>query len=238
MKEIRELARSAADAVACWRQRAGGAEVLFLGRGCAGDRETALARVEPTRPAAAWLRQVHSAEVVEGRRGASGEGDALWTRGPGLALSVATADCVPVVLTGERVVAAVHAGWRGIVAGVIPATLRALRAVSGDHRALVAWVGPAIGPCCYEVGDEVAAAVADASGPEVRSPGPRGRPHLDLHRAVARQLDAAGISIGGRVVECTRCSSDLLWSYRRDGERAERNLAFVWLRPPAEGSTS
>lgn len=177
----------------------------------------------------AWLRQVHSACVLEASAGASGEGDALVTSLPGLAATVVTADCVPVLVASPEAVAAVHAGWRGVVAGVVPAALDELRARGGLERA-VAWLGPAIGACCYEVGEEVAARVAAAAGTDVRRAGERGRPHLDLSRAVAAQLAAAGVERIVRVEACTRCRAEWLWSHRRDGDGCGRNLAMIWRR--------
>ena len=88
-----------------------------------------------------------------------------------------TADCVPVLVAGPEGLAAIHAGWRGIVGGIIPATLARMK---GEPAEWTAWVGPAIGACCYEVGDDVARQVVGASGPEVAIPGPAGKPHLDL----------------------------------------------------------
>jgi YfiH family protein len=159
--------------------------------------------------------------------GDSGQGDALWTAEADLALSVATADCVPVLLGGGGVAAAIHAGWRGIAAGILGATISALPAAPGE---LTAWIGPAIGPCCYEVGEDVAERVAGDARSQVVLPGARGRPHLDLARAVSLRLAEHGV---GRVIEipsCTRCDSERLWSFRRDGAASGRNLAFVWLR--------
>lgn len=212
-----------------WGGSAGGAEVRFVGRGPAAPRQRVLARAGgvPRLPVA-WLRQVHSDRVREAGVGECGEGDALWTDRPRLALAVATADCVPLVLAGGGLVAAVHAGWRGIVAGVVPATVATLDAAASQ---LAAWIGPAIGPCCYEVSDEVAAQVVEASTAAVARPSPAGgeRPHLDLVAAVEHQLAGAGVERIERLACCTRCAGEWLWSYRREGTGAGRNLAFAWL---------
>lgn len=206
-----------------------------MGRGPGGRRAAraeVLEAVEDRPLPVAGLQQVHSARVVAARPGICGEGDALWTDRPGLALSVVTADCVPVVLAGPGEsgprVAAVHAGWRGIVAGVVPRTVEAL-GVAPD--AVEAWVGPAIGACCYEVGEEVAAEVAEVAGTGCVVPAAAigGRPHLDLPGAVRAQLEEAGVRAPRIVVRCTRCDGERLWSYRRAGKRAGRNHAFVWL---------
>jgi YfiH family protein len=184
-----------------------------------------LRRIDPTAPPVAWARQIHSARVLPASPGECGEGDALVARDAGLTLSVVTADCVPVLLAGPGGLAAVHAGWRGIADGAVPATLEKLDGPLSDWTA---WIGPSIGPCCYEVGEDVAAQVAAASAPEVVVAGPAGRPHLDLQAAVRRQLEAGGVT-GVRVVaHCTRCDAERLWSYRREGKRAGRNLAFIW----------
>ena len=216
--------RVAASGHPVWAGRRGPAEVRFVGRG-AGDR-TAAAAAAGAPPDLAWLRQVHSARVRDATPGPCGEGDALTTRRCGLALSVVTADCVPILLAGDGEIASIHAGWRGLAAGVVGATIDRL-ATAPDR--LAAWLGPAIGPCCYEVGDEVAARVAAASDPAAVVPGRASRPHLDLHAAARAQLVRAGVPEVRRVGSCTRCSPDLLWSYRRQGPRAGRNLAFVWM---------
>lgn len=208
-----------------WRDRLGPVEVLFAGRGPGGEREEVLRRIEPAAPPVAWAKQVHSATALPAHPGRCGEGDALFTREPGLALSVATADCVPVLLAGPEGMAAVHAGWRGIAGGVVPATIEA--AVERPEE-WTAWIGPAIGPCCYEVGSDVAFRIVEASRPGVAVPGRGERPHLDLQAAVRHQLEAAGIGEVIAVSHCTRCEEERLWSYRREGRAAGRNLAFIW----------
>ena len=143
---------------------------------------------------------------------------------------------MPVLLAAPGGLVAIHAGWRGLAAGVIPRTVERLAAALGSEPAAWrAWIGPAIGACCYEVGEEVAAAVAAASDPGVVAPGPRGRPHLDLAAAARAQLVATGIG-GARapgtvtVAACTRCEEGRLWSFRRDGRGGGRNVAYVWRR--------
>lgn len=218
------------DGVPAWSFRHGRARALFLGRGAPGRDGGLTARFLPEGVRTAWLRQVHSARVVDAEAGSCGEGDALVVRGPGLAAAIATADCVPVVVAADgpgAAVVAVHAGWRGLVAGVLAAAVARLP----DRANVAARIGPAIGACCYEVGEEVAEAVVRASSPAVRSTGPRGRPHLDLVAAAAAQLAAAGVSRISRVALCTRCRADRLWSHRREGEAAGRNLTLAWLDP-------
>ena len=168
----------------------------------------------------AWSRQVHGARVLPtAAPGPRGEGDALYTATRGLALAVATADCVPVVIEGPDVAAVVHAGWRGAAAGIGAAALAAIRA-AGLHPERAA-LGPAIGPCCYEVGEEV------------RDRFPRhlartraGTPAVDLPAAVAEQMAGLAVWRSGR---CTRCDESL-HSHRRDGT-ARRQTAVAWLPP-------
>lgn len=210
-------------------------EVRFVGRGETKTRDETLAAVEGDAPPVAALKQVHSARVVRvDGPGSAGEGDALVTTRPGLALSVITADCVPALISMGDAIAAVHAGWRGAVAGVVPAAVDELRRVAGasaDEASPVAWIGPAIGACCYEVGPDVAEQIVAASGEEVATPGPAGKPHVDMARAVELQLRRAGIADVRRLgPSCTRCEPELLWSYRRDGAKAGRNIAYVWMR--------
>ncbi len=177
----------------------------------------------------AWLTQCHSADVRSASIGACGKGDGLWTQQPGLALSLVTADCVPIVCGGERAVAAIHAGWRGLVAGVIRATLAELPTPASE---LDAWLGPAIGPCCYEVDEDVAALVADATEApiaDIATIDDAGRPHIDLHRAAECQLRSLGVERIHRIDVCTRCNADLLWSYRGSPGANGRNLTFAWL---------
>jgi polyphenol oxidase len=202
-----------------------GVEVRFLGRGPhLDDRRQTLGMVEASPPPVAAARQVHSTVALEARAGHCGEGDALYSAEAGLAVSVITADCVPVMVAGDGWVAAVHAGWRGLAAGILPDVLAA------RPRALRAWIGPAIGPCCYEVGDEVATAVVAVSGEQVRRSGRRGRPHVDLVGAAEHQLRHFGVEEISAARVCTRCHPELLWSYRRDGARAGRNVAYIWRR--------
>jgi len=209
-----------------WKAHLGDVEVRFTGRGPSNDREEVLRAIEPSAPPLAWAKQIHSAVALPARAGFCGEGDALFTDEPGLTLSVITADCVPVLVAGPEGLAAIHAGWRGIVAGVIPAALKKMK---GRPEEWTAWVGPAIGACCYEVGDEVAAQVVAASGPEVSIPGPAGRPHLDLPGAARLQLAKAGVGDVVVLPRCTRCDEEKLWSYRRQGKGAGRDIGFIFV---------
>jgi YfiH family protein len=130
------------------------------------------AGVADTAGAARTAGAAHTAGAADTAGGpiACGEGDALVTDRAGLALSVITADCVPVLVEAGAQVAAVHAGWRGLVAGVLAATAERLAAGGAPPAAeWIAWIGPTIGACCYEVDEDVAARVAEASSPAVVS---------------------------------------------------------------------
>jgi YfiH family protein len=210
-----------------WYARRGDVEVRFTGRVAAATRAEALSLAAggAAIPEVAWTKQVHSATVLMAAPGVCGEGDALVTPAPALALAIATADCVPVLLAGEGEVAAAHAGWRGIAAKVLAATLAAMRTPA---ERVHTWVGPSIGPCCYEVGEEVAEAASAASSESVVLRQGLEKPHLDLHAAARTQLLAGGVRSIEALPICTRCAADLLWSYRREGSGAGRNLAFIW----------
>lgn len=186
---------------------------------------------------AAWLKQVHGARVVEaqdvagGARGATKEpeADASVARAPGAVCVVKAADCLPVLLADDAgtVVAAAHAGWRGLAAGVLEATVDAMRA---PGSALIAWLGPAIGPRAYEVGDEVRAAflARDAQLAAAFVPNRPGHWLLDLYAAARQRLAARGVTrvYGGGL--CTFSEPARFPSWRRDRSR-ERIAAFVWL---------
>jgi hypothetical protein len=150
--------------------------------------------------------QAHSAVV---RRATAGErgvpGDGLWTDEPGVPLLALTADCLPVALAREDRpgLAVLHVGWRGLLGGIVEGGLRVL---GGRVRAAV---GPAIGPCCYEVGPEVAGRFDRDLVRERR---------LDLWTAVERRLLGAGCADVERVDLCTACNDELFFSYRRDGK--------------------
>jgi len=161
-------------------------------------------------------RQVHSADVHRAEAGRLGEpGDGLWTDEPGVPLVALGADCLVVALArtrGEPAVAVLHAGWRGLLAGIAAAGAQAL-----GGAGLAACIGPGIGPCCYEVGDEVAAPFREAFGDDVAS----GR-LLDLWTAAERALLAAGVERVERVDLCTSCNPELFFSHRRDAGRTGR----------------
>ena len=157
-------------------------------------------------------RQIHSSIVHRADSGSRGEpGDGLWTEEPDLPVLAMSADCLPIALArvGEGLpgIAVLHAGWRGLLAGIVAEGVRAL-----GGRAHAA-IGPAIGPCCYEVGAEVTEPFAAAFGPDVL----QGR-NLDLWTAAERALLAAGVEEVERVDLCTSCNSELFFSHRRTGK--------------------
>lgn len=209
-----------------WADRRGTVEARFVGRGPEGDRAGVYEALGTGFVApVAWAKQIHSNHVLPAVPGACGEGDALVSTASGLVLSVVVADCVPVLLAGERALAAVHAGWRGLASDVIGQTLNRLDEPAEN---LTAWIGPAIGPCCYEVSEDVASAVAAASHAGVRLDARGDKPHLDLHAAARAQLSRRGVTDLRFVSACTRCHPDWLWSYRREGPGGGRNHGFLW----------
>ena len=176
------------------------------------------------------LTQVLGTTVVEAPWDGAPEADASVAARAGWLLGIKTADCLPVLLVdpGRRQVAAVHAGWRGTAAGVAARAVEALARLGSRPEDLLAALGPGIGPCCYEVGDELREAFG-ASGAAFFRPGPNGRPQLDVRAANVRQLLDAGLRPGAlhHVGDCTRCRADLYHSYRRDGKAAGRMISFV-----------
>ena len=167
----------------------------------------------------ATVRQVHgSAVAVADRPGDQGEADAIVTTVPGLGLAVFTADCIPIVLEGPGVVAVVHAGWRGLVAGVVASARTAMEALG--RPPLRAALGPAIGPCCFEVGPEVAARFAG-----YRSETTWGTVSVNLRAAAAASM--TGIEVWTDP-GCTRCGAGF-FSHRRDGAPARQaGIGWVW----------
>jgi hypothetical protein len=181
------------------------------------------------------MKQVHGATVAVAPFDGTPEADASVATQPGLILGIETADCMPVLLVDaeRRLVAAAHAGWRGAAAGVAAAAVAALTARGARAPELQAALGPSIGPCCYEVGDELRDAFG-AEGAVFFRPGSRGRPHLDLRAAVAAQLEGAGLPPQRihHLAECTSCRADRYYSYRRDGAGAGRMISFVGFARP------
>jgi hypothetical protein len=184
----------------------------------------------PAEPA--WLEQVHGTAVADAERVTAGAcADACVARRPGAVCAVQTADCLPVLLCDEAasVVAAAHAGWRGLAAGVIEETVRGMRA---RPAALLAFLGPAIGPGAFEVGPEVRDAFVSLSpdAAQAFAPGEGDRWLADLYLLARQRLAAAGV---GRVFGagwCTYSDPQRFFSFRR--ERVTGRMAsLIWIEP-------
>lgn len=190
-------------------------------------------------------RQIHSDQVfvVDSLPSAPVEGDALLTPVPGLFPAVKTADCLPILLLDpvRRISGAVHAGWRGTVLRITKKVLAVMSRLFGSKPAdLIAVLGPAIGPCCYEVDNTVIEPFCQAipqpdrfiSLQGSRNPGPGQAPHLDLTAVNRWELVAAGVLEKNLYAAglCTCCREDLLYSHRRDGFRSGRHIAVAGFR--------
>jgi YfiH family protein len=168
--------------------------------------------------------QVHCDRVLRATAGRRGEhADGLWTDEPGLPILAMSADClpIPIVRVGatDPAVAVLHVGWRGLLAGIVAAGTRAL-----GGGMLAAAIGPAIGPCCYEVGEEVAAPFRERFGDDVVRGG-----RLDLWTSAERALRAAGVERVDRFDRCTACEPETFFSHRRDAGNTGRQgvIAYV-----------
>lgn len=243
------VARVADHARAVFSTRAGGvseAPYASLNLGILSDDDSArvvenrhrlveLAGLEPRRIAMGW--QIHASRIrfwpaAPANGLATGRlfldrVDGHATAARKLGLLVLVADCVPVALATPCSVAMLHCGWRGLAAGIVPRGVAALQAAAeGPQAPVTALVGPAVGPCCYEVGEEV----ADTFGRLGHAPAlERGR-RLDLVEIVRRELTRAGVA-EGRIHAaglCTSCHAELFFSHRRDGQRTGRQAGVVW----------
>jgi len=182
-----------------------------------------------------WLRQVHGTQVVEFAERAppmdvaEPEGDAAIARETGVVLAILTADCLPVLLCADdgTEVAAVHAGWRGLSAGVIESCLGAMQT---PPEKILAWLGPAIGPLSYEVGDEVRAAfvAADASAADAFRPTRPGHWLCDLYTLAHLRLHGCGVTqlYGGGF---DTVADARFYSYRRDAGASGRFASLIWI---------
>jgi YfiH family protein len=201
-----------------------------------------LRRFVPDEPA--WLRQVHGSAIADLDAARDGfAADGAITRMPGTVCAVLTADCLPILLAdrGGSVVAAAHAGWRGLAAGVVEAAVAAMRI---EPSSVLAWLGPAIGPRAFEVGSDVFAAFCDPDPGAAKcfvqhtqmstkistNMDTNMKWHADLYALARRKLARAGVSAvygGGR---CTLTESDFFHSYRRDGPGANGRMAtMIWI---------
>lgn len=222
-------------------RRADGADAFDLGRSQdrtpeAVSRRARLAEAAGIAGADPVLPlQVHGTRLVEGASAAGAEADgAIFAWGDSRPVGVLTADCVPILLVdaGGEIAAAVHAGWRGTAAGIAERAVAALSARGVPPTRLIAALGPAIRGCCYEVGADVASAIA-AGGSEPNRPsgrpGPGGGILVDLHRALRDRLEAVGVPSGSihGAPWCSSCRKDLFFSFRRDGQAAGRQMTVV-----------
>jgi YfiH family protein len=162
------------------------------------------------------------------------EGDAIGGSEPAAAYGVRSADCVPILIADDvsGAVMAVHAGWRGVVAGVIEAGVAALRQSAGGEGGLLAAIGPHISKRAFEVSEDVAAeleAACPRQAPRVTSRNAGEKPHVDLRSIVTHKLLALGLSEGAidHVGGCTVLSPELYFSFRRDGKRSGRHLSAI-----------
>lgn len=187
----------------------------------------------PGKPDLQWLNQVHGQMIVPIQD--SGDpitADGLVTTAQGIACCVQTADCLPVVLVSERQseVAAVHAGWRGLAAGILEQAISKMKTPASDLRA---WLGPAIGPCHFEVGEEVreaflASPLVGVDECFVATSAP-GKYMADLQQLARLRLAAAGVPRVDSSNRCSYCETELFYSYRRD-QLTGRNVTGVYLR--------
>jgi len=168
--------------------------------------------------------QVHSTRVLRAAPAMRGEhADGLWTDEPGLPILAMSADCLPIVLAragaDDPAVAVLHAGWKGLLAGIVEAGVDAL-----GGGTLTAAIGPGIGPCCYEVGEEVATPFRERFGDDVMR-----ESRLDLWTSAERALRAAGVEQIDRLDRCTACEPETFFSHRRDAGRTGRQgvIAYV-----------
>jgi len=195
-------------------------------------RDAAKLPAEPT-----WLRQVHGIAVADLDRALPADRerpgqDAAFARTPGRICAILTADCLPILLAAQdgSAVAAVHAGWRGLAAGVIGATLGSLALPAGE---LIAWLGPCIGAASYEVGGEVRAAVlAEAPAAAVAfTPNSSGRFLADLALIARIQLDGFGVAAVYAANACTFSDRARYFSHRRDAQTG-RQATLIWRTGP------
>ena len=177
-----------------------------------------------------WLQQIHSARVVELEYDTNREADAAFTRQAGAVCAVLTADCLPVLFCDRAgsVVAAAHAGWRGLAGGVLEATVATMQVQPGE---ILAWMGAAIGPHAFEVGDEVRQAFVgqhpDTAAAFLQNPVP-GKWLADIYQLARIRLNHAGVRTiygGGR---CTFEEAETFYSYRRDGVTG-RMATLIWI---------
>jgi polyphenol oxidase len=207
-----------------------------LGQACGDDVEAVaenhrrLADHLPASPR--WLKQVHGTSLIHLDDWEPGiEADAAWTDRPDQVAAILTADCLPVLLAhrSDPLVAAVHAGWRGLAAGILEQTVAALPAAPDE---LVAWIGPSISQPAYEVGEPVRDAfkARDASLVDCFEPTRRGHSLADLKAIAGRLLGQAGLVDIRNAGLCTASDPQRFFSHRRDHGRTGRQASLIWIR--------
>ncbi|MCJ7832308.1 MAG: polyphenol oxidase family protein [Actinobacteria bacterium] len=149
----------------------------------------------------------------DGPQGVIPETDGLHSKTARVSMAVATADCVPVILAGEGRICVVHAGWRGVAAGIVDRSI----GLFSDVKSMRVAIGPAAGGCCYEVGEDVVAAVASGTAGQVVTTKESNRPHLDLAATIASTCRALGVSKVEVAGLCTIHEEDRFFSHRRQG---------------------
>lgn len=201
------------------------------------ENRARLAAHLPARPA--WIAQVHGADVVDAATVGPGQptrtGDASIASSPGVVCAILTADCLPVLFADEKgkVVGAAHAGWRGLAGGVLGQTLAAMRAAGAGE--ITAWMGPAIGPTAFEVGQDVFDSFAralpghDVGFAFVRRPERGSKYTADMFALARLMLDRDGVTSVAGGLHCTAVERDRFYSYRRDGVTG-RQASLIWLK--------
>lgn len=219
-----------------WRGFNLGGHVGDAAAAVAGNRQTLLSSL-PAGTRIAWLDQVHGTRVVDATGGDGARADASVCSRPGTACAVLTADCLPVLLCDRdgRRVAAAHAGWRGLAAGVLEATVAAMQSAPSQ---VMAWLGPCIGPTVFEVGAEVREAFCarapagdmDAIDACFRAAARSGHFLADLQGLARQRLTALGVMHIGADERCTLSSPQTFFSYRRDGATG-RMASLILVNP-------
>jgi YfiH family protein len=177
-----------------------------------------------------WLRQVHGCRVADGAREEPGcEADAVCSRQSGQVCAVLTADCLPLLITDRagKEVCAVHAGWRGLAAGVVESAVAKMSVPASE---LLVWLGPAIGPDAFEVGPEVRQAFveSEAADGQAFKRNDQGRWQADIYLLARLRLQRLGVGFIGGGCYCTWREDALFYSYRRDGVTG-RMASLIWL---------
>jgi YfiH family protein len=178
-----------------------------------------------------WLNQVHGNQVVEAAASSlNADADASFTSQPETVCVIMTADCIPVLVCDKagKHVAAIHAGWRGLASGVIEETLKTMQI---DPENLLVWLGPAIGPNKFEVGEDVHKIFTseDVNAESCFKPHTPGKWLADLHSLARLRLQRSGVNNVYSSDYCTHTHDDMFYSYRRDGANSGRMASVIWI---------